>query len=155
MVKNYLSKETHQKLKNELLELKTNGVKEALSMIQESKTSGGELSENSEYLTAKDYYDSINNKISKLEERLKNSEVLQKPTNNDSVQIFSSVRVKNITFNREMTFHIVSEEEIDVKSGKISYNSPIGSSLEGKSVGDKVSLSVPSGLLELEILEIF
>lgn len=152
-MKNYLSRSGYNKLVSELDELKRVQLREALNDISDSKSFGSDLSENSEYLSAKEVFDEVKRKITKLEEKLKNSEIVDK-TQSDKVQILSSVRVKNLTHNREMIFTIVSEDEIDIKSGKISYNSPIGSALDGKSVGDRVNVNVPSGVVSFEILSI-
>ncbi|NNF02522.1 MAG: transcription elongation factor GreA, partial [Bacteroidia bacterium] len=68
--------------------------------------------------------------------------------------ILSTVKLKNLGNNKEMTYTLVSESEADLKGGKISVTSPIGKGLLGKEKGNKVDINVPSGLLKFEILDI-
>jgi transcription elongation factor GreA len=68
--------------------------------------------------------------------------------------MLSTVEIKNHKMNAVQTFKLVSENEIDLKQGKISFNSPIGSALVGKKVGDLIDVTVPSGIMKLEILKI-
>jgi transcription elongation factor GreA len=71
------------------------------------------------------------------------------------VTILSSVRVMNHSLKKEFTFMLVSEKEADLKLGKISVKSAIGSALMGRHVGDVVEVQVPAGLMKMEVLEIF
>jgi transcription elongation factor GreA len=70
------------------------------------------------------------------------------------VLALSKVKIKNTKNGAEMTYQLVSESEADLKSGKISVKSPIAKGLLGKSVGDKVEITVPAGQIEFEIVEI-
>jgi len=70
------------------------------------------------------------------------------------VAILSKVKIKNRKNNAELTYTLVSEEEADLKLGKISAGSPIGKGLLGKKVGDTAQIQVPAGIMEFEILDI-
>ena len=94
-------------------------------------------------------------KISKLEESISNARVIdESEINTDKVSILSKVKILNLSFNKEFQYTIVSEEESDLQSGKISVQSPIGKGLLGKEKGQTVSIDVPSGKLKLKIIDI-
>ncbi|GAB4395840.1 MAG: transcription elongation factor GreA [Microscillaceae bacterium] len=150
----YYTKEGLDKLKKELQELRTKGRADIAQQIAEARDKG-DLSENAEYDAAKDAQGLLELKISKLEEIVANARILD-DSNIDTtkVSILSTVRIKNKKLNKEFTYTLVSEEEADVKAGRISIQSPIGKGLLGKSVGDTALIEVPAGRLEFEILEI-
>ena len=94
-------------------------------------------------------------KISKLQELIRNARLIDESRMDASkVQILSTVRIKNQKTNVIMTYTLVPESEADLKSGKISVTSPIAKGLLGKSVGDKVEIKIPAGVIEVEIIEI-
>ena len=94
-------------------------------------------------------------KISKLEGSISNARVIdESEINTDKVSILSKVKILNLSFNKEFQYTIVSEEESDLQSGKISVQSPIGKGLLGKEKGQTVSIDVPSGELKLKIIDI-
>ena len=70
------------------------------------------------------------------------------------VSILTTVKIKNLKNNATMSYTLVAENEADLKSGKISIDSPIGRGLLGKKVGDKVDISVPAGIIPFEIVNI-
>jgi len=74
--------------------------------------------------------------------------------NTNEVQILTRVKIKNTKTNQIMTYMIVSESEANFKEGKLSVTTPIAKGLLGKKVGEKATVSVPSGMLEFEIIEI-
>jgi transcription elongation factor GreA len=95
------------------------------------------------------------NKISHLKEKIRISEVIDSSKlDNDSVNMLSTVEIRNHKIGVNQTWKLVSESEIDTKNGKISFNSPIGLALIGKKIGDIVEVNVPSGIMKLEILNI-
>lgn len=115
----------------------------------------GDLSENAEYDAAKEAQGMLEMKIAQLQDTIRNSRVIdESKLDYSSVQILSKVKIKNLKNNAQMEYAIVSESEADLKSGKISINTPIASGLLGKKVGDKVEVTVPNGVMEFEILEI-
>ena len=94
-------------------------------------------------------------KISKMEETLSNARLIdESQLDTSKVLVLSTVKLKNMNNNMEMTYTLVAESEADLKSGKISVNSPIGKGLLGKAVGEIAEITVPNGTLKFEILEI-
>ncbi|MEP1097492.1 MAG: transcription elongation factor GreA [Cyclobacteriaceae bacterium] len=154
MAVNYYTKEGLQRLKDELHELKTKGRKDMSKQIAEARDKG-DLSENAEYDAAKDAQGLMELKISKLEAVVGNArEIDESSIDTSQVSILSSVKIKNNSNGMEITYQLVAEEEADLKSGKISIQSPIGSGLLGKKKGEKAKIKVPAGELEFEILDI-
>jgi transcription elongation factor GreA len=150
----YFTKEGLERLKKELEELRTKGRAEVARALQEAREKG-DLSENAEYDAAKEAQGHLELKIAKMEETLSNARLLdERAIDTSKVQILSTVLVKNHKLGKEQKFMLVSENETDVKSGKISVSSPIGSGLLGKKVGDKAEISTPSGVMVLEVLAI-
>jgi len=151
---NYLSKEGYEKLKNELRDLVTRGRREIAQQIDEAR-SHGDLSENAEYDAAKEAQGKMENRISELEEIMAKSRVLDdKNIDNSKVYVLSTVTIFNKKTQKEMSYTLVSKDEADFSQGKISVDSPIGSALMNREVGESVAVKVPAGTLELEIRKI-
>lgn len=150
----YYTKEGLQRLKDELNELKTKGRTDMARQIAEARDKG-DLSENAEYDAAKDAQGLLELKISKLEEVVGNARVLDESSVDISkVSILSTVKIKNQQNGAQMTYTLVSEEEADLKSGKISVKSPIGKGLLGKKVGETAQVQAPAGTINFEVLDI-
>jgi transcription elongation factor GreA len=150
----YLTIEGLEKLKQELNELRTKGRAQVARLIQEAREKG-DLSENAEYDAAKDEQGMLEMKIASLEEALSNARIIDTSKIDTSrVMVMSKVKVLNIQTKQSTHFKLVSEKEADMKSGKISVNSPIGKSLLGKVVGEKVEIRVPAGIIKFEVVEI-
>ncbi|MGD1842550.1 MAG: transcription elongation factor GreA [Thermonemataceae bacterium] len=150
----YYTAEGLEKLKKELHELKTKGRADMARQIQEARDKG-DLSENAEYDAAKDAQGLLELKISKLEALLSNARLIDESNIDTSkVSILSNVKIKNQKNNMEFTYTLVAEEEADLKTGKISVESPIGKGLLGKKVGDVAEIKIPAGLVAFEVLEI-
>lgn len=150
----YYTEEGLKKLKDELKELKTKGRADMAKQIAEARDKG-DLSENAEYDAAKDAQGLLELKISKLEEVVSNARVIdENQIDISKVSILSKVRIKNKKNGMEVTYTIVSEEEANLKEGKISVKSPIGKGLLGKKVGDVAQIQVPAGKIDFEVLEI-
>lgn len=150
----YYTEEGLNRLKAELNDLKTKGRSEIARQIAEARDKG-DLSENAEYDAAKDAQGLHELKISKLEEVVANARVLDESTIDTSqVSILSTVKIKNKKNGAVMNYTLVSEEEADLKAGRISVGSPIGKGLLGKHVGDVAEIKVPAGVLEFEIIDI-
>lgn len=151
---NYLSKEGYESLDAELRELKTKGRRDIANEIAEARAQG-DLSENAEYDAAKEAQGHLEKRIAELEHVLATSKILdEKNIDISKVHIMTSVTILNKKVNKEMKYTLVSAQEADFKQNKISIDSPIGSSLLGKVIGDVVTVTVPAGKLELEILKI-
>ncbi len=142
------------RLKAELNDLKTKGRAHIAAQIAEARDKG-DLSENAEYDAAKDAQGLHEMKISKLEDVVANARLLDQSTVDISqVSVLSTVKIKNKKNGTTMAYTLVSEEEADLKTGKISVGSPIGKGLLGKRVGDTAEIKVPAGMLEFEVIEI-
>jgi transcription elongation factor GreA len=150
----YYTAEAVEKLKAELHALKFQGRQDMAKQIAEARDKG-DLSENAEYDAAKDAQGLLELKISKLEQVVANARVLDESTIDISkVSIYSIVQIKNKKNGMLVTYTIVSEEEADLKTGKISASSPFGKGLLGKQVGDLAEITAPAGTLEFEIISI-
>jgi transcription elongation factor GreA len=150
----YYTQEKLDELRAELQYLKLQGRADMAKQIAEARDKG-DLSENAEYDAAKDAQGLLEMKISKMEEIVGNARVLDE-TNIDTskVSILSKVKIKNKKNGMEVVYTIVSEEEADLKAGKISNSSPFGKGLFGKKVGEIAQIQAPAGLVEFEVLEI-
>lgn len=114
----------------------------------------GDLSENAEYHAAKERQGLVNARLGQLQRRLGELAMIDMTKiPHDKVGLGSRVVVLDVKKSEEVTYFIVTTEEADAPSGKISTGSPIGRALLGKEVGDTVKLQVPGGARELEILE--
>jgi len=154
MAVNYYTKDGLQKLKDELTELKTKGRADMAKQIAEARDKG-DLSENAEYDAAKEAQGLLELKISKLETVVGNARIIdESAVDTSKVSILSTVKIKNSKNKMEVTYQLVAEEEADLKSGKISVQSPIGKGLLGKKKGDLATIKVPAGNMEFEILDI-
>lgn len=115
----------------------------------------GDLSENAEYHAAKEAQGMLELRISRLQDQLVNSRILdESQIDTSKVQILNRVKIKNTATNVVMEYHIVPETESDLKARKMSITTPIAQGLLGKKVGDVVSVKVPSGEIVFEILDI-
>jgi transcription elongation factor GreA len=150
----YYTAEALDKLKAELHHLKIQGRSDMAKQIAEARDKG-DLSENAEYDAAKDAQGLLELKISKMEKIVANARVLDESTIDTSkVSIYSIVQIKNTKSGASVTYTIVSEEEADLRAGKISSSSPFGKGLLGKKAGDLAEIQAPSGKLEFEIISI-
>jgi len=150
----YYTKEGLEKLKADLGKLKSIERPLISQQIAEARDKG-DLSENAEYDAAKNAQSMLELKISKMEELISNAKVIdESKLDNSKVLILSKVKLKNLKNKAIMTYILVPESEADLKSGKISVNSPIANGLLGKKVGEKVEITIPAGKLSVEIIEI-
>jgi transcription elongation factor GreA len=115
----------------------------------------GDLSENAEYDAAKEAQGMLEMKIARMEELVANARIVdESQLDSTKVLILSKVTLRNPKTAATMTYTLVSEQEADLKSGKISVNSPIGKGLLGKAVGEVAEIQIPSGLMSLEVVSI-
>ncbi|MEH6745520.1 MAG: transcription elongation factor GreA [Maribacter arcticus] len=150
----YYTVEGLKKLKAELNHFRDVERPKASQAIAEARDKG-DLSENAEYDAAKEAQGLLEMKIAKLENTVANARLIdESQLDTSKVLVLSSVKLKNQNNGMEMTYKLVAESEADLKSGKISVNSPIGKGLLGKKVGDTAEITVPNGALKFEILEI-
>ena len=147
----YFTKDVLDQLKKELQKLKTTDRQAASRAIAEAREKG-DLRENAEYDAAKEAQGLLEAKIQKLESDLANARVMDEGTIDTSkVSILTKVTVTNLTNKKQMTYHLVSEKEADLKLGKISVTSPIGKGLLGKEIGQVAEVQVPAGTLKFKV----
>lgn len=150
----YYTKEGLDKLKAELSHLKSKGRADIARQIAEARDKG-DLSENAEYDAAKDAQGHLEAKIAQLEDLMSGARLLDETKIDTSiVSILSKVTIKNKKNGAAFTYMLVSEEEADLKAGKISTQSPIGKGLLGKKKGDSAKIKTPAGDIEFEIISI-
>lgn len=150
----YLTEEGFKKLQQELEHLRSVERPSISAQIAEARDKG-DLSENAEYDAAKEAQGLLEMKIAKLEDLVANSRIIdESKLDTSKVLILTKVKIRNLQNKAEMSYTLVAENEADLKSGKISISSPIAKALLGKKVGDQVEVQVPSGKVNLEILEI-
>lgn len=150
----YFTEEGLKKLQDELRQLKVHDRSYISKQIAEARDKG-DLSENAEYDAAKEAQGLLELKISKMEEVLSNARLIDESTlDMTKVLILSKVKIKNVATGATMTYTLVAENEADLKAGKISVDSPIGKGLLGKKVGDMADITVPSGVMKFEIVEL-
>jgi transcription elongation factor GreA len=154
MTLNYVTQETFEKMKEELYHLRSVGRPEASRAIAEAREKG-DLKENAEYDAAKEAQGHLEARIAKLEGEIANIRILD-TTNIDTskVNILTKVKITNLATKKSMTYQIVSEQEADLKAGKISFTSPIGKGLLGKTKGEIAEVQAPNGLLKFKIEDI-
>ena len=150
----YMTEEGLKKLKDELDHLRTVERPSISRQIAEARDKG-DLSENAEYAAAKEAQGMLEMKISKLDDLVARSRIIDESKIDTSVvRILNKVKIKNKANNAVNEYQLVPESEANLKQGKIAVNSPIAQGIIGKKVGDVVQIKVPSGIISFEILEI-
>lgn len=150
----YMTEEGLANLKKELDRL-TRVERPAISEQIAEARDKGDLSENAEYDAAKEAQGMLEMKISKLEEMVAKARIIDESRiDTSTVQIMNTVKIKNRKTNKVVKYTIVSESESDIKAGKIAVTTPIAKGLLGKKVGEVAEISVPSGQMSFEIMEI-
>ncbi|QCX53524.1 transcription elongation factor GreA [Elizabethkingia sp. JS20170427COW] len=151
----YVTKEGLQKMKAELEQLETIERPKITQQIAEARDKG-DLSENAEYDAAKEAQGMLEMRISKLKDAIATSKIIdQSQLDTSKVSILCTVKLKNLGTQQMQTFVLVPDNESDLKSGKISVNTPIAKGLLGKTVGEVAEIALPNGnKLNFEVLEI-
>ncbi|MBN1415088.1 MAG: transcription elongation factor GreA [Bacteroidales bacterium] len=150
----YITEEGLQKLKDELDHL-LNVERPAISKLLADARDKGDLTENAEYEAAKEAQGMLEMKINKLKESIINSRIIDgSKIDTDRIQIMNRVKIRNTKNDTLMEYTIVSDNEADLKQGKIAVSTPIAKGLIGKKVGDVVEIKVPIGVIPFEIIEI-
>ena len=146
-----MSQEGYDNLVAELKRLESVERPKASAAIAEARDKG-DLSENSEYDAAKEAQAHLEDKINKLKLAISEAKVVDTSRlSNDTVQILSKVEMTNLTTKAKMSYTIVSENEANLREGKISIMTPIAQGLLGKKVGDEVEIKIPCGTITLRI----
>ncbi|GEN31020.1 transcription elongation factor GreA [Cerasibacillus quisquiliarum] len=150
----YMTEEGKEKLEKELLYLKTEKRKEVVERIKIARDFG-DLSENSEYDSAKEEQAFVESRIAQLEQMIRNAVIIENDNNNSSVvSLGKSVTFKELPDGEEETYRIVGSAEADPLEGKISNDSPIAKSLLGKEVGSEVQVTTPGGEFQVKIIKV-
>lgn len=151
----YYTLEGLKKLKDELNKLRDVERPKASQAIAEARDKG-DLSENAEYDAAKEAQGLLELRISKMEEVVSNARVIdESQLDTSKVLVHSCVKIRNKANAMEVKYKLVAQSEADLKTGKISVDSPIGKGLLGKKVGDTAEVEVPNGTMNFEVLEIW
>ncbi|MCI9063597.1 MAG: transcription elongation factor GreA [Clostridia bacterium] len=149
-----LTQEGYNKLEEELNYLKTEKRTEIAERIKVA-LGFGDLSENSEYDEAKSAQAENEEKISELENKIRNAKVInEKEIDTETVQIGNLVEVKDMEFNEKIEYTIVGSTEVSLAQNKISNESPLGKALLGAKKGDTVDVHAPAGIIKYKILAI-
>ena len=150
----YYTEEGLKKLKEELNQLKDIERPKASQAIAEARDKG-DLSENAEYDAAKEAQGMLEMRIARMEDNYANARLIDESQLDVSkVLVLSTVELLNKVNSMKMTYTLVAQSEADLKTGKISVNSPIGQGLLGKKVGEMAEITIPSGTIQLEITNI-
>lgn len=150
----YLTHEGYEKLRKELEYLQNTRRREISKAIGEARAHG-DLSENAEYTYAKEAQGMNEKKIAELEDKLSRAKLIdENAMAKDEILIGAKVKLKDLDSQEELEYTLVSEEEADYSSGKISVTSPVGEALIGHKENDSVKIKVPAGTLRYKILKI-
>lgn len=146
-----LSQEGYDNLLKEVDELKNVKRPKAVERLATARAMG-DLSENSEYVAAKDDLGFIDSRIMEIDQIVQNTNIVQHHSGESAIQIGNKVVVES-NGNEEL-YHIVGEFEADITAGKISESSPIGKALLGAKVGSTVSVDIPAGSVTYKVVKV-
>jgi len=150
----YMSQEGYDKLRAQIKELEEIERPKVIQQIQEAREKG-DLSENAEYDAAKEAQGKLETKIAQLKAQLADTKILDASrVKTDEVSILSKVELKMVKTGTKMTYTIVSDGEANIRENKISVTTPIAKGLLGHKVGDIVTVKVPAGDIDLEVVSI-
>lgn len=146
-----MSQEGYDKMIAELQRLESLERPKASAAIAEARDKG-DLSENSEYDAAKEAQAHLEDKINKLKLAISEAKIIDTSRlSTDSVQILSKVEMTNMANKAKMTYTIVSENEANLREGKIAITTPIAQGLLNHKVGEEVEITIPRGTIKLRI----
>ena len=150
----YMTQEGYDKMVAKLRHMETVDRSAASAAIAEARDKG-DLSENSEYEAAKEAQAMLELRINQLKATIAEAKIIDtSKLTADTVQILSTVTMKNTKNGMQMKYTIVSESEANLREGEISSQTPIAQGLLGHKVGDVVEVQIPQGTINLEILDI-
>lgn len=154
MPRSPITRDGYNQLHKELENLKKVVRPQVIKAIEEARAHG-DLSENAEYVAAKERQSFVEMKIREIEQKLANSEIMDiLPSSNGRVNFGSIVTLENLENRGTVTYQIVGPDESDIPSGKISIASPLGKALIGKEADDEVTVQTPGGAKKYTILKI-
>ncbi len=154
MARSPITRNGYNQLHKELENLKKVVRPQVIKAIEEARAHG-DLSENAEYVAAKERQSFVEKKIREIEQKLANSEIMDHINpSNEKVGFASFVTLENLDNGGEVTYQIVGPDESDISSGKISIASPLGKALIEKGVDEEVEVKTPGGIKKYSILKI-
>jgi len=154
MSRSPITRDGYNQLHKELENLKRVVRPQVIKAIEEARAHG-DISENAEFVAAKEQQSFVEMKIREIEQKLSNSEIMDHINpSNEKVGFASFVTVENLNNGGEVTYQIVGPDESDISSGKISITSPLGKSLIGKGVDEEIEVKTPGGVKKYSILKI-
>jgi len=154
MSRSPITRDGYNQLHKELENLKKVVRPQVIKAIEEARAHG-DISENAEFVAAKEQQSFVEMKIREIEQKLSNSEIMDHINpSNEKVGFASFVTLENLNNGGEVTYQIVGPDESDISSGKISITSPLGKSLIGKGVDEEVEVKTPGGVKRYSILKI-
>ncbi len=147
----YVSKESFEKMREELHQMKAVQRPAASRAIAEAREKG-DLKENAEYDAAKEAQGILEAKMAQLEGQLSIARIVDaSEIDTSKVSILTKVTITNVATKKTVTYQIVGEKEADLKQGKISSSSPIGKGLLGKQKGEVAEVQAPNGILKFKV----
>jgi len=150
---NHVTAEGLAKLQEDLDQLRSQ--RPAISAQIAEARDKGDLSENAEYDAAKEAQGMLEMRIAKLETTIATARIVDaSKINTKNIQLLNKVSIRNIGTGKLLEYMLVSESEADLKEGKLSISTPIGKALLGKKKGDVIDITVPSGVMKIEVVEI-
>lgn len=150
----YVSKESFDKMREELHEMKSVQRPAASRAIAEAREKG-DLKENAEYDAAKQAQGILEAKMAELEGHIATARIVDtSEIDTSKVSILTKVTITNMATKKTVTYQIVGEKEADLKLGKISVNSPIGRGLLGKQKGEVAEVNAPNGIMKFRVMDI-
>jgi transcription elongation factor GreA len=148
-----MTRDGFNKMNEKYQQMRSVDMKECLQNLSDARDKG-DISENAEYDVAKRALEELNARMSKIGNMINNAQIIEGAVDDGTVQLLTYVKFNNLKTGKETEYKIVPENEISLKEGKISPLSPIGKALMGKISGEKVTVDIPAGKLELEILNV-
>jgi transcription elongation factor GreA len=149
-----ITREGYDSLKSELERLKSVERPKNIRAIEEAR-GHGDLSENAEFEAAKERQGFIEGRVSELEYKLANAEIIDPSVLPKDRAVFGSrVVVENIETGESLEYQLVGPDESDIGKGRISVASPLGKSLIGRKTGDEITVQVPGGMRSYELVDI-
>ncbi len=151
---NPITKTGYEKLKNELKHLKSVERPAVVQAIEEARAHG-DLRENAEYHAAKEQQGFIEGRLQGITGKLSNCQVIDPVMlSGDTVIFGATVTLLDLGTEEEMRYQIVGDEEADLNEKKISYSSPVARALIGKKAGDEITIRIPKGTIDVEVLDV-
>lgn len=149
-----MTREGYDKLKAELVFLRSDGRAEIASKLQEAR-GFGDLSENAEYHAAKEEQEKLENRVLWLEHQLSKAQIIEvEDIDASRASLGTTITLKDLDMKKNFVYTLVGTEEADVKENRISAASPVGRAVVGKQTGEEVLVRTPRGVRHLKIMKI-